>query len=73
MPKRSPDADTYESDDGFVEDAPKSKKAKIDKGRKVEKKTKASSTNSSAKAKGGNSLWEVRYPFLSMKDLRGQA
>ena len=62
MPKRPPDADTYDSDNGFVEDAPKSKKAKAGKSGKLEKK--APLTNSSTKGKKGDSLWEVRYLYI---------
>ena len=58
MGKRSPDAAIYESDDGFVEDAPKSKKAKIEKSSKMGK-TVAKRNAASSGASDGELHWEV--------------
>jgi len=55
-PKKRPSASDYESDDGFVEDAPRSKKPKNTKTAKPEKpQTSAGETG----AENGEVFWEV--------------
>ena len=62
MGKRSTDAADYESDGGFVEDAPKSKKAKTEKERKVDKSATAKGSGAST-GKSGDMVWEVSKLF----------
>jgi len=59
-PKKRPSASDYESDDGFVEDAPKSKKPKTTKTAKPEKpQTSAGETGAGTVAENGEVFWEV--------------
>ena len=53
MPKkRSADAEEYDSDGGFVEDAPKSKRSKV---------LKEGSGGGGTKGKDGEVFWEVGF------------
>jgi len=80
MPKKRPSSplpqatDTYESDNGFVEDAPRSKRPKTTGTAQKQTRTQKSGVDMKAKAAGkrdgegevgkdGEVFWEVRFPL----------